>query len=261
MNQIAGFGVLRYKAHDTAQTPVNVTQNLPAVTDKTQSYVEFTGAPYNANTSFDVWNCSSFPPEAPPQRSNKTIILSIDRPNPRTWVIYNDAHYSRDHEEEDPLLWDPRSLTNLTASVDTWDVVDLIIDSHPNQPVHPIQCVYTRLFLLKNRRRRNSSDGECRSLSSKHGHRAWLLGHGVGQRNWTTVDEGLKLSPEAFNLKDPYYGDGFPTLTSTTTEPSWTVVRWQALPGEAGPVPLHCHINPHSMSVSLQDLLIPLRLS
>ena len=94
-------------------------------------------------------------------------------------------------------------------------VVDLIIQSNPKNPPHPIH---------------------------KHGVPAYIIGQGAGPFNWPTVAEAIAASPTAFNLVDPPLRDGFLTLP-TTTDFSWTVIRYQA------PVDtitfMHCHINEH----------------
>jgi FtsP/CotA-like multicopper oxidase with cupredoxin domain len=93
--------------------------------------------------------------------------------------------------------------------------VDLILQSNPRNPRHPIH---------------------------KHGIPAYIIGQGSGTFNWSSVAEAIKTSPMSFNLVDPPLRDGFQTVP-TTTDYSWTVIRYRA------PVNtvtfMHCHINEH----------------
>ena len=94
-------------------------------------------------------------------------------------------------------------------------VVDIILQSNPNNPPHPVH---------------------------KHGTPAYIIGQGAGEFNWSTVADAIAASPTSFNLIDPPLRDGF--LTSVApTDFSWTVIRYQA------PVDtitfMHCHINLH----------------
>lgn len=94
-------------------------------------------------------------------------------------------------------------------------VVDLVLQSNPRNPPHPIH---------------------------KHGTPAYIIGQGPGAFNWSSVAEAIAASPTSFNLVDPPLRDGFLTIAATT-DFSWTVIRYKA------PVNtvtfMHCHINEH----------------
>ena len=94
-------------------------------------------------------------------------------------------------------------------------VVDLILQSNPANPRHPVH---------------------------KHSTPAYIIGQGLGAFNWSSVSEAIVASPTSFNLVDPPLRDGFLTA-ATSTDFSWTVIRYTA------PVNtvtfMHCHINMH----------------
>jgi len=94
-------------------------------------------------------------------------------------------------------------------------VVDLVLQSNPRGPPHPIH---------------------------KHGTPAYIIGQGSGALNWSSVAEAIAASPNSFNLVDPPLRDGFLTLAAAA-DYTWTVIRYE--------VPVntvtftHCHINEH----------------
>jgi len=94
-------------------------------------------------------------------------------------------------------------------------VVDLVLQSNPGNPPHPMH---------------------------KHGTPAYIIGQGSGAFNWSSVVEAIAASPTSFNLVDPPLRDGFLTLAAAA-DYSWTVIRYEV------PVNtvtfMHCHINEH----------------
>lgn len=61
----------------------------------------------------------------------------------------------------------------------------------------------------------------------KHSNKAWIIGQGHGSWIWNTVAEAQAARPDAFNLANPPFRDGFRTLDAGL-EPTFTVMRFVA---------------------------------
>jgi FtsP/CotA-like multicopper oxidase with cupredoxin domain len=87
----------------------------------------------------------------------------------------------------------------------------------------------------------------------KHGNKMFLLGSGVGDFPYNTVEEavaaGLKL-----NTVDPPRRDAVVTPQASPANATWTVIRYQA--SQPGAWLMHCHIQSHlggGMAMLIQD--------
>jgi hypothetical protein len=79
------------------------------------------------------------------------------------------------------------------------------------------------------------------------------IGRGLGDWNWTSVEDAIKEIPDSFNLENPPRRDAFASPEAAEST-AWTVVRYHV--SNPGPWLLHCHVNNHvigGMMVVIQD--------
>lgn len=175
-------------------------------------------------TMFTQAEMKSFPPRfpQPAPEPNDTFFLHMGTfGNSFTWALNSTPiSHPRLDNMGPPLLYDPpdshRTGGNITIVTrnDTW--VDIIMISHQlSAPPHPIH---------------------------KHSNRAFIIGVGEGEFNWTSVAEAAAAVPEDFNFVTPPYRDGF-VVPPTARKPSWVAVRYHVV--NPGAFLLHCHIQSH----------------
>ncbi|KAH8908583.1 laccase TilA [Coniochaeta sp. PMI_546] len=205
-------------------------RNCSSVVDK--PFVTLGGVNATADTVFlNESKAIPFPPEAPGQDIDQTILLHIDNAGfSWKWVLDNES-FPIDLDENSPLLFNPgeaASQQNLTISNKNGTWTDLVIQPvAPISPAHPIH---------------------------KHSNRFFVVGSGIGVWNYSSVAEAAKvLPPGTFNFVNPPLRDTFPTLPSMGT-PGFLVLRYQSV--NPGPFLLHCHIQDHlfgGMALALLD--------
>ncbi|KAK0467199.1 Cupredoxin [Desarmillaria tabescens] len=244
-----GYGILQYASPDPSATPtlVKPAAGYPALPTST-AYIDYssaalttaTGAECNA-TIFDYTSDQAAPYVADPPPSNDqvahTFFLNMKRPNATIWTANGTGLQTGVYENGDPLIWDsvwrgvleaatenvgPYAGSSLVLADSVYvvpevgSVVDLIFIVHGANPAHPIH---------------------------KHFNRFWVMGHGTGSFNWTTVAEAAEAIPEHFNFVNPPKRDGYNTIPSTP-EGSWLALRYVVQ--NPGPQTVHCHISQHA---------------
>ena len=186
--KVSGYAVLSYENGNKS--------NL------SEPYINYGGLNTTANVRYLTESTlRPFPPVQPAQTADATHKLTIGRiENAWTWSMDGQDPFVLALENETPLLWDPASakFENLTVSTinDSW--VDIIMETSPLEPSHPIHkhsnkghlivggiLTYTNLEV---------------KLTDK--------GSGSGPFTWSTVAEALVEISEAFNLENPpFKGD------------------------------------------------------
>lgn len=220
---ISGFATLSYKgAQDT--TP-------------SQPYVNYGGL----NVSADVvsLNLSTLPPYPnikPSKTGDAMFNLTMGRfGSAFTWTLDGTGLYNVDVNADTPILFDLSAKENLgknltlSTKYGTW--VDLILQLGVFPRTAPIQAPH---------------------VIHKHSNKAFIIGHGDGFFNWTSVNEAIEQSPKNFNLENPNYRDTF--VANGPKGPTWMVLRYPVV--NPGPFLLHCHIETHltgGMGVALLD--------
>ncbi|KAG7443568.1 uncharacterized protein BT62DRAFT_1033638 [Guyanagaster necrorhizus] len=245
----SGYGILQYASPDPFVTPTLVKPSVgyPALPTSAASIdytgtllTTATGAKCNA-TEFDYTSeqASPYIADPPPSNNNvtQTLFLNMKRPNATTWTANGTGLQTGLYENGEPLIWDsvwrgvleaadedtgPFAGSQLVLADSVYvvpeqgSVVDLIFLVHGAQPAHPIH---------------------------KHFNRFWVMGHGVGSFNWTSVAEAAEAIPESFNFVNPPKRDGYDTIPSTA-EGSWLAIRYVVQ--NPGPQTVHCHISQHA---------------
>jgi FtsP/CotA-like multicopper oxidase with cupredoxin domain len=170
------------------------------------------------------------PLAAPPvaQAADATYVLEMGRYQANwRWTMTNESSYLPEtNNSGTPLLQltDPAAYAKahsdhiIATRNGSW--VDLVVvsgigPSNPAQPPHPIH---------------------------KHGNKGYVIGGGNGMFNWSSVAEAQKAQPEAFNLVNPPYRDGFVT-PPVLFAPAWVAFRYYV--DNPGAWLLHCHIQTH----------------
>ncbi|KAI9042166.1 multicopper oxidase [Aspergillus affinis] len=158
-----------------------------------------------------------FQVEIPSQEVSQTHVLTIDHYGTSyRWTMGNSS-YPLSLEEESPVLFDPSYAEHdlsIQTNNGTW--VDLIFHMVSTlQPPHPIH---------------------------KHSNKFFVIGHGDGEWNYTSVAEAAELIPESFNFETPQIRDTFITPGAATGN-SWLAIRYQVI--NPGAFLLHCHIQVH----------------
>ncbi|PBK99629.1 hypothetical protein ARMGADRAFT_1125788 [Armillaria gallica] len=245
----SGYGIFQYASPDPSVTPtlVKPAAGYPALPTSTP-FIDYTGAPLTTATGgtcnatvFDYASDQAAPYVADPPPSNDqvahTLFLNMRRPNGITWVANGTGLQTGLYENGDPLIWDSVWREVLEAATENTgpfagselveadslyvvpelgSVVDLVFRVHGSNPPHPIH---------------------------KHFNRFWVLGHGLGSFNWTTVAEAAEAVPEHFNFVNPPKRDGYNTLPSDP-DGSWLALRYVVQ--NPGPQTVHCHISQHA---------------
>lgn len=190
-----------------------------------------------ANTTSDVTFLNDlaitpFPSIQPSQTADQTYILLLNRTGAAwQWSLNANTPFNESLETMTPLLWNPTELANspltITTKNNTWvDIILTVTISGGLQPRHPIH---------------------------KHSNKAFIIGYGEGEFNYTSTAEAMEYIPQNFNLVNPMPRDGFYTLPVATSS-SWMVVRYFVQ--NPGAFFLHCHINPHltgGMGIAVLD--------
>ncbi|KAL2003357.1 hypothetical protein VTN02DRAFT_4177 [Thermoascus thermophilus] len=220
---ISGFATLSYKGGQ------DTTPSKP--------YVNYGGL----NVSADVvsLNLSTLPPypNIKPAKTSDTIFnLTMGRfGSAFTWTLDGTGLYNVDANADTPILFDLSAKENLgqnlTLSTKNGTWVDLILQLGVFPRTSRIQAPH---------------------VIHKHSNKAFIIGHGEGFFNWTSVEEAIQQSPRDFNLETPNYRDTF--VVNGPNGPSWLVLRYPVV--NPGPFLIHCHIETHltgGMGVALLD--------
>jgi FtsP/CotA-like multicopper oxidase with cupredoxin domain len=227
LNQlVSGFATLSYKGskHNNTSTP----------------FINYAGVNTTADVVFfDETKIVPFPPIAPAATADATHFLEIERFGESwKWTLSGKESYSLNLDTEVPLLFDPNQAEalnpNLTIVTKMGQWIDLVITSIPPlQPPHPLH---------------------------KHSNKAFIIGAGPGAFNWSTTAEAMQEIPQFFNLVNPPYRDGFTTIPTSPTEPTWMVVRYQVV--NPGKFSFSTHLDTFSNTTLLifllRSILIPL---
>jgi FtsP/CotA-like multicopper oxidase with cupredoxin domain len=168
-----------------------------------------------------------FPPVQPSSSINATYVLNIDNAGKAwKWRLGNQS-FPMNLDEDNPLLFNPTPQGNLTIANLNGSWIDLVVQPLPaTSPAHPIH---------------------------KHSNKFFVVGHGVGIWNYSSVAQAAAVSPGSFNFIDPPIRDTYPTQAAFGT-PTWLVLRYHS--ENPGAFLLHCHIQGHlygGMALALLD--------
>jgi FtsP/CotA-like multicopper oxidase with cupredoxin domain len=177
---------------------------------------------------FDVDKTKPYPTQPMPQTVDATYKMTMLIGSEAIYWALNQTILPETTEDQTPLLFAPQpnrqdNHTITIPSNHSWvDYIMLVPGSGPTHPIHV------------------------------HGRHFFVLGRGVGNFTWNTVEEAsAALPPGAFNLVDPPLRDTFATLGAAD---SWLVIRRRS--DNPGVWLMHCHIQSHlqgGMSVIIQD--------
>ena len=218
---ISGFGVLSYKG---ATGP----------SDTATSYIDYAGVNTSASVvEFDVGILAPWTALPLPQTPDITHFFNISKlpGGAYEWQLANGEAYNMSQEMDQPILFNknaPRAQDgNLFIQTKMGDVVDLIVQvAGPLAETHPMH---------------------------KHSNKAWFIGTGTGSFPGANVAEAAAAQPEAFNLNNPMYRDGFAT-TPAVGNASWAAIRYKV--ENPGAFLFHCHQQTHlsgGMAVATLD--------
>ncbi|KAH8702106.1 conidial pigment biosynthesis oxidase Arb2 [Talaromyces proteolyticus] len=191
-------------------------------------YINYGGQPTSSDViPLNVSTLPPFPPVYPAKYADDFYLLNLSRINSSwEWSLDGTKFLPADLDSMEPVYFNPSSpeLANalkITTRNNTW--VDIVFQIHiddptvtPLQPPHPIH---------------------------KHSNKMFLIGSGQGVFNWTSIEEGIKASPESFFLDRPLYRDTFVTSPRGI---AWIAIRYFV--ENPGPFFLHCHMETHLWS-------------
>ena len=197
-------GILDFKIRGRAQS-----------TEASLPYINGAGTNTSASVkSFDLDNSPPYPPSPPPATADATYKLTMQ--DYGIYLALNETALPQDTDELTPLLFRPQAgredNTTVTISSEV-GAVDYIISSAEGGPTHPIHM---------------------------HGKHFYVIGRGIGNFTWATVEEAMAAKPHMFNLVNPPLRDTMPTLEDAY---NWMVLRRPG--GNPGVWFLHCHILNH----------------
>ncbi|KAI1830098.1 hypothetical protein DTO013E5_7654 [Penicillium roqueforti] len=208
--KIAGFGTLSY-THTHGRSVVSTPSiNYGGIATSTDV------------VTLDETVIEMFTPSQPSEHSDKTYILTAGRIEKAwEWSLNGNHSYGLTLEAEKPVLWDPQSAAKSPLAIatknNTWVDIIFILSGNTStlQPGHPLH---------------------------KHSNRAYILGSGTGDFNYTSVADAVKAIPDSFNLINPPMRDTFTTLPAYQGK-SWMAIRYHVQ--NPGAFLLHCHLDPH----------------
>ncbi|KAK3713673.1 Multicopper oxidase ctb12 [Vermiconidia calcicola] len=216
LNQIlGGFAELVYDSSD----------NRPL---HAQPKIDFAGQPVGEDVrSFISENSHPFPsisPDRNPNSTFKVVLKKLGRPyGAYEWTLTGKAGYNISREQTNPpLLFQtpsevPGNELIIKTKIGEW--VDVImVTEGPFAQAHPMH---------------------------KHGNRIFLLGSGMGNFPWASVEEAMPFLPDGtFNFQDPPYLDTFNTVEiEGEAHDTWTVIRYRV--ENPGVWLFHCHVQTH----------------
>ncbi len=211
VQMLVGTATLVFRAED--QQPFN-RSSIPYIDDIGQNATEGV-VRFNQDTQ------KAYPPSPVPPSADQLVRLELASLGSSLIWGLNGSTYSQYLSDRTPLLFDPdgRDTDNLTITTlnDTWVDILFVQKSFPviSHPIH------------------------------KHGSKMYLLGAGVGDFIWASVDEAVAAVPESFNLITPPRRDSFSTPGSPSQEPTWMVIRYHV--SNPGAWLLHCHVEAHQL--------------
>ncbi|KAJ5783768.1 uncharacterized protein N7518_009445 [Penicillium psychrosexuale] len=208
--KIAGFGTLSY-THTHGRSVVSTPS------------INYGGLATSTDViTLDETVIEMFTPSQPSEHSDKTYILTAGRIEKAwEWSLNGNHSYGLTLEAEKPVLWDPQSAAKSPLAIatknNTWVDIIFILSGNTStlQPGHPLH---------------------------KHSNRAYILGTGTGDFNYTSVADAVKAIPDSFNLINPPMRDTFTTLPAYQGK-SWMAIRYHVQ--NPGAFLLHCHLDPH----------------
>ena len=203
-------------------------QGQPQSSDPSVPYINEVGSNTTSGVIFfDVDNTKPYPPQPIPETVDATYKMTMLIGSEAIYWALNQTFLPSTTEDQTPLLFapEPNRQDNHTITIpsnNSWvDYIMLVPGSGPTHPIHV------------------------------HGRHFYVLGRGVGNFTWDTVEEASKAMPGALNLVDPPLRDTFATLGAPD---SWLVIRRRS--DNPGVWLMHCHIQSHlqgGMSVIIQD--------
>jgi FtsP/CotA-like multicopper oxidase with cupredoxin domain len=218
---IAATATLKFRVIDSAVAP-KTSGFAPWIRDN--------GLPLNGTIVYSVATQKQFEPKTPGKASSTYKLKMRTGKASWQWALNNDgfAAETSDHGSKGVALFNaPVAANDLTISTKKNEWIDFIfVTATKPTPPHPIH---------------------------KHGNKMFLLGSGVGDFPYATVEEaiaaGLKI-----NTVDPPRRDAVVTPQASPANATWTVVRYQA--SQPGAWLMHCHIQSHlggGMALLIQD--------
>ncbi|TKX25782.1 multicopper oxidase-like protein 1 [Elsinoe australis] len=185
---------------------------------------------------FDQALARPYPPKpagSKADRTRKFLIRKLGQPHGAyEWTLSGHKGFNHSQEKMDPpLLFQRPDLieeSELILKTKTGEWVDLIFEIEgPFAQAHPMH---------------------------KHGNKAYIIGSGIGDFPWDTVEEAEKeLPPGTFNWLDPPYRDSFDTLEGVGYN-TWLALRYKV--DQVGAWLLHCHVQSHltgGMGITILD--------
>lgn len=192
LNQvISGFAVLNYKG---AVGPASEDPNA-------LSAMNYAGVNLTTLVPFNDNKASPFPPSAPAPTADTTFQMNIKKlgqpAGAYQWTLSGQSAFAPELEDATPLLWqDPATISesDLLFRTNNGSWVDLIIKTQgPLAQPHPLH---------------------------KHSNKAYVLGKGIGNWTWNTVDEAAAALPaNTFNFANPPLRDGVSSEFLLTSKP------------------------------------------
>jgi len=219
---IAATAVLKYRVIDSSVAP-KTSGFAPWIRDN--------GLPLNGTIFYKTVEQKQFEVKALGVKADATYKLNMKtRDASWQWALNNagfSASVSDAGSEGVALFKTPGAAGDLTINTKKGQWIDLIfITATKPTPPHPIH---------------------------KHGNKMFLLGSGVGDFPWSTVEEA-KAAGAPLNLVDPPRRDAVVTPQASPANATWTAVRYQA--SQPGAWLMHCHIQSHlggGMALLIQD--------
>lgn len=209
--------VFDFRIHGQSQLP---TPSIP--------FINEVGANTTADVVFlDIERIKPYPPVSMSEAVDATYKMTMIVGSEAIYWAFNQTSLPENTEILTPLLFSPQpnrqdNRTITMASEHSW--VDYILLTPGSGPTHPIHV---------------------------HGRHFYVLGRGVGDFTWNTVEEACTSLPGAFNLVDPPLRDTFAILG---TPDSWLALRRRS--DNPGVWLMHCHIQSNlqgGMSIITQD--------
>lgn len=219
--------VLSYK-----RNPLDPTTLGDMIAPSETPHIDVTGAATSDSVEFsNEFGFVPYPVEAIGMKTiDQTFILQISRfNNSYTWTLGNKTFPMALEGLQTPLLFNRTAITDSDLRIitrnGTW--VDIII-TNPllGQPTHAIH---------------------------KHSNKFYVIGHGFGDWNYTSVAEAMEFIPDNFDLLSPQLRDTF-VVEGTRAGRSWLAIRYQVV--NPGAFIIHCHIQPHlsgGMAMAILD--------
>ncbi|KAG8704109.1 hypothetical protein FRC08_002443 [Ceratobasidium sp. 394] len=216
----SGFGVLSYTTKGTTTASGPKVKTTPTAK---KPYIDYVGNILNNGTDLAPHALAPYPANPPPRGpADRTIRLNVERPEEMEWTM-NGVPWEELSDKTTPLLFNPSEIARLDNktyfSYPQGSLVDVImVITAGNPALHPPHPMH------------------------KHSNKAWYLGSGTGDFPYDTIDDAVQANYTGINIVNPPFRDDFVTPVDLTGK-AWAAFRFRS--EDAGPVILHCHIDPH----------------